>query len=55
MGLSYIAKEKFFDKVNHDRLMRKVAEKVEDKTVLLLIRRFLQAGVMIHGAVRDSD
>ncbi|WP_368784389.1 reverse transcriptase domain-containing protein, partial [Acinetobacter baumannii] len=28
--------EKFFDKVNHDRLMRKVAEKVEDKTLLLL-------------------
>jgi RNA-directed DNA polymerase len=47
--------EKFFDKVNHDRLMRKVAEKVEDKTILLLIRRFLQAGVMINGVVRDSE
>ncbi len=55
MVLSYIAKEKFFDKVNHDRLMRKVAEKVEDKTLLLLIRRFLQSGVMVNGVVRDSE
>ena len=47
--------EKFFDKVNHDRLMMKVAEKVEDKTLLLLIRRFLQSGVMINGVVRDSE
>lgn len=47
--------EKFFDKVNHDRLMRKVAEKVEDKTLLLLIRRFLQSGIMINGVVRNSE
>jgi RNA-directed DNA polymerase len=47
--------EKFFDRVNHDRLMVKIAEKVEDKTLLLLIRRFLQSGVMINGVVRDSE
>lgn len=41
--------EKFFDRVNHDILMAKVAKKVEDKRVLLLIRRYLQAGVMING------
>ena len=37
--------EKFFDKVNHDILMARVARKVKDKKILLLIRRFLQAGV----------
>lgn len=47
--------EKFFDKVNHDRLMMKIAEKVKDKTILLLIRRFLQSGVMVNGVVRDSE
>jgi group II intron reverse transcriptase/maturase len=44
--------EKFFDKVNHDRLMAKLAAKIEDKAVLRLIRRFLQAGVMEAGLVR---
>jgi RNA-directed DNA polymerase len=38
--------EKFFDRVNHDRLMMKISEKVKDKKVLLLIRRYLQSGVM---------
>lgn len=41
--------EKFFDRVNHDILMSRVARKVEDKRVLLLIRRFLQAGAMSGG------
>lgn len=40
---------KFFDNVNHDRLMARVAKTIEDKTVLKLIRRFLQAGVMTEG------
>src|SRR3981081_3050063 len=38
--------EKFFDRVNHDRLMAKIAERVRDKRMLKLIRTFLTAGVM---------
>ena len=41
--------EKFFDRVNHDRLMAAIAERVEDKRVLRLIRAFLNAGVMEDG------
>lgn len=46
--------EKFFDRVNHDRLMARVAEKIGDKQLLLLIRRFLQSGIMINGVVIGS-
>ena len=41
--------EKFFDRVNHDILMSKVARKIGDKRVLFLIRRYLQAGIMDGG------
>ena len=41
--------EKFFDRVNHDVLMSRVARKVKDKRVLGLIRRYLQAGLMEGG------
>lgn len=41
--------EKFFDRVNHDVLMARVACKVADKRVLRLIRRYLQAGLMTGG------
>jgi RNA-directed DNA polymerase len=41
--------EKFFDRVNHDILMARIARKIKDKRILLLIRRFLQAGLMIGG------
>lgn len=41
--------EKFFDRVNHDVLMARVARKVKDKGILRLIRRYLQAGMMQGG------
>jgi len=46
---------KFFDEVNHDRLMSKIAKTVKDKKLLSLIRRYLQAGVMSNGLVRASE
>lgn len=47
--------EKFFDRVNHDKLMAKMAQRINDKRVLKLIRRFLQAGVMENGLVSPVD
>jgi RNA-directed DNA polymerase len=47
--------EKFFDRVNHDRLMAAVAERVADKRMLKLIRAFLEAGVMEDGLVSSVD
>jgi RNA-directed DNA polymerase len=41
--------EKFFDRVNHDILMSRLARKIKDKRLLRIIRRFLQAGIMEHG------
>ncbi len=43
--------EKFFDRVNHDILMSRVARRIKDKQVLRLIRRYLQAGMMEGGVV----
>src|ERR1043165_9939839 len=41
--------EKFFDRVNHDILMSRLARRVKDKRVLRVIRNFLQAGMMLNG------
>ena len=47
--------EKFFDRVNHDKLIAKIAERVSDKRLLKLIRAFLRAGVMEGGLVSPTD
>jgi len=47
--------EKFFDRVNHDMLMARIARRVKDKKILLLIRKYLQAGVMEDGLVKPTE
>jgi RNA-directed DNA polymerase len=47
--------EKFFDRVNHDKLMARIAERVSDKRLLKLTRAFLCAGVMENGLVSPVD
>jgi RNA-directed DNA polymerase len=47
--------EKFFDRVNHDRLMAAVARRIADKRLLKLIRAFLTAGVMENGLVGSVE
>jgi RNA-directed DNA polymerase len=47
--------EKFFDRVNHDMLMSRIARRVKDKKILLLIRRFLQSGVMDNGLIKTTE
>jgi group II intron reverse transcriptase/maturase len=46
--------EKFFDRVNHDVLMGRLARRINDKRLLGVIRRYLTAGVMVNGVVRES-
>lgn len=46
---------KFFDEVNHDRLMSRLAIRIKDKRILRLIRRYLQAGMMIDGITTQRE
>ena len=57
-GYTYVVDmdlSKFFDRVNHDRLMSRLATKIKDKRVLKLIRRYLNAGTMINGVIIYTD
>lgn len=47
--------EKFFDLVNHDILMDRLAKRITDKAILRLIRRYLQAGIMAAGVVLECE
>ncbi|MGH2984092.1 MAG: group II intron reverse transcriptase/maturase [Solirubrobacterales bacterium] len=47
--------DRFFDRVNHDRLLAVAARRVDDKRVLRLIRRYLEAGVMADGVKQPSE
>jgi RNA-directed DNA polymerase len=47
--------EKFFDRVNHDKLMASIARRVSDKRMLKLIRAFLESGVMENGLVSPVE
>lgn len=46
--------EKFFDRVNHDKLLCEVSKRVSDGRVITLIRRFLKAGVLEHDALHET-
>jgi RNA-directed DNA polymerase len=47
--------EKFFDRVNHDMLMARLARRIADKRLLRIIRRFLQAGMMCNGVCVERE
>ena len=47
--------EKFFDRVNHDVLMARVARRVKDKRILRLLRRYLESGVMVGGVLQERE
>lgn len=57
-GLTWVVDldlEKFFDRVNHDVLMSRIAKRVKDKRVLKLIRAYLNAGMMEDGLVKPTE
>ena len=47
--------ERFFDRVNHDMLMGKLHQRIADRRGLVLIRRYLEAGVLANGVVQERD
>ncbi|MDB4957657.1 MAG: group intron-encoding maturase, partial [Myxococcales bacterium] len=55
MGRGCGPRERFFDRVNHDVLMSRLAKKVADRRMLSIIRRYLDAGIMTNGVVIDRD
>ena len=46
---------KFFDTVNHDRLLSRLKREIEDKRVLWLVNQYLKAGVMVNGVVMETS
>jgi len=57
-GYEYVVEidlSKFFDRVNHDRLMYRLSTQIKDKVLLKLIRKYLQSGVMINGVVHQTE
>jgi len=46
---------KYFDTVNHDKMMRMLSETIQDGRVVSLIRKYLRSGVMINGVVMDTE
>ena len=46
---------KFFDTVNHDRLMARMKQRISDKQVLRLVNAYLKAGVMVNGVVMETE
>lgn len=46
---------KFFDRVNHDRLMSRLAQRIEDKRVLKVIRGFLNSGILIGDIIKEPE
>lgn len=56
-GLEWVVEvdlERFFDRVQHDKLLATVARRVADKRLLRLIRRYVEAGVMVEGVKQPS-
>jgi RNA-directed DNA polymerase len=47
--------DRFFDRVNHDMVMARIARRVQDKRVLKLLRAYLNAGVMVNGVVMETS
>jgi len=57
-GYTYVVDmdlSKFFDRVNHDRLMSRLAKRIRDKRVLKIIRQYLRSGVMVAGVMIDTE
>jgi len=47
--------EKFFDRINHDILMDRLAKRIPDKVVLRLVRRYLQGGIIANGVAMERS